>query len=79
MDCHAKIENLSEEHPRFDCHPAFSEQSLVDDDYIHLYTGLPNAKVLKSVFETMLLKLPQLRGVQTLICITDVISKKFII
>ena len=37
MDCHAKIENLSEEHPRFDCHPAFSEQSLVDDDYVHFY------------------------------------------
>ena len=38
MDCHAKIENLSEEHPWFDCNPAFSEQSLVDDDYMFIFT-----------------------------------------
>ena len=35
MDCHAKIEKLSEEYAQFDCHPAYSEQSLVDDNYVH--------------------------------------------
>ena len=58
MDCQTKIENLSDEHPQFDCHPAFSEQSLVDDNYVHFYTGLPNAKVLKSVFDHVVKTLP---------------------
>lgn len=56
-DCHTKIESLSQQ-PRFDQHPPFSEQSLVDDEYVHFYTGLPNALVLKSVFDHVVKTLP---------------------
>lgn len=44
-DCHTKLENLLEQQGRFDQHLPFGEQSLVDDDYVHFYTGLPNAMV----------------------------------
>ena len=49
-DCHAKLENLSQQE-WFDQYLPFGEQSLADDDYVHFYTGLSNAMVLKSVFD----------------------------
>ena len=57
-DCHTKFENLSEQQGQFDQHLPFGEQSLVDDDYVHFYTGLPNAMVLKSVFDHVVKTLP---------------------
>ena len=56
-DCHAKLEILSQQE-RFDQHLPFGEQSLVDDNYVHFYTGLPNAMVLKSVFDHVVKTLP---------------------
>ena len=29
----------------------FTEECLVDDDFVKIHTGLPNAKVVKAVFE----------------------------
>ena len=58
MGCHTKIESLSEQLAQFDQHPPFVEQSLVDDHYVHFYTGLPNANILKSVFDHVVKTLP---------------------
>ena len=58
MGCHTKIESLSEQQAQFDQHPPFGEQSLVDDHYVHFYTGLPNANILKSVFDHVVKTLP---------------------
>ena len=57
-DCRTKIESLSEQQAWFDQHPPFGEQSLVDDGCVHFYTGLPNAMVLKSVFDHVVKTLP---------------------
>ena len=51
--CYAKIKQLSDEIAELQQQHvvAFSEQSLVDDDYVQFYTRLPNLHILKSVFD----------------------------
>ena len=45
-DCHAKLKSLSQQE-QFDQYLPFGERSPVNDNYVHFYTGLPNAMVLK--------------------------------
>ena len=62
-NCHATIVQLStklKDHP-----PPFCEESVQDDDFVVYYTGLPNAKVLKTIF-THVLKTMPLEGIKKL-------------
>ena len=57
--CHEKIQELSELHL-----PPFCEESLKDDNTVSFYTGLPNLKVLKAIFNHVCITLPGERSAQ---------------
>lgn len=44
--------------------PPFSEESLKDDSSVNFYTGLPNLKILKAIFDHVCITLPSERTSQ---------------
>ncbi len=46
-----KLNNCYESISKLKCNSPFSPESLQSSDYVQFYTGLPNFKVLKAVFD----------------------------
>ena len=60
--CHEKIQELS---TKLELHlPPFCEESLKDDNIVSFYTGLPNLKVVKAIFNHVCISLPSERSEQ---------------
>ena len=60
--CHEIIQELSS---KLELHlPPFCEESLKDDSIVSFYTGLPNLKVLKAIFNHVCITLPGERSAQ---------------
>ena len=67
-ECSTKIEAVQMELAKCKVHTValtaeinkltFSEECLMDDDFVKVHTGLPNAKVVKAVFEHVAKSLP---------------------
>ncbi|XP_065896022.1 uncharacterized protein [Dysidea avara] len=62
LKCHEIIQELSS---KLELHlPPFCEESLKDDSIVSFYTGLPNLKVLKAIFNHVCITLPGERSAQ---------------
>ena len=62
LKCHEIIQELSS---KLELHlPPFCEESLKDDSIVSFYTGLPNLKVLRAIFNHVCITLPGERSAQ---------------